>query len=128
MKQKVVIRLSMSDEKSRKKAFKTVVGHAGVESTALQGKEKDQIEVVGDGIDAVKLATLLRKNVGYAELVTVSPVGEKKDGDKKDDGKTDPSSTEPPVVWSTYPYVYSSVPHHLYQARDPYYDSNCTIM
>ncbi|KAL3508946.1 hypothetical protein ACH5RR_028347 [Cinchona calisaya] len=127
--QKVVIKLSMNDQKSRKKALKTVVGHSGVESTALQGQEKNQIEVIGEGIDAVQLTTLLRKNVGYAELVSVSPV---KADEKKGDGKIDDAkkTNEPStaVVWYSHPYVYSGVPHQMYEYRDPNYDTNCTIM
>ncbi|KAF2311866.1 hypothetical protein GH714_027048 [Hevea brasiliensis] len=65
---------------------------AGVESAALGKKDKSQIEVVGDGVDAVKLTSLLRKRLArgawmpclfpnngvYAELVSVSAVKEKK--------------------------------------------------
>ncbi|KAL3508941.1 hypothetical protein ACH5RR_028342 [Cinchona calisaya] len=134
MKQKVVIKLSMHDQKSRKKALQTVAGHTGVESTALQGQEKNQVEVVGEGIDAVVITTLLRKNVGYAELVSVSPVvqkkpDEKKEDDKKDDAKkTNKPST--PVIGSSppYPYVYSGVPYQMYEIREPSYDTCCTIM
>ncbi|KAL3508939.1 hypothetical protein ACH5RR_028340 [Cinchona calisaya] len=125
MKQKVVIKLSMHDQKSRKKALKTVAGHTGVESTALQGQEKNQIEVVGEGIDAVLLTTLLRKNVGYAEIVSVSPVGQKKDTEKKggDKSKKAEKTNEPP-----YPNVYNGVPYPMYEIREPSYDTCCTIM
>ncbi|KAL3508943.1 hypothetical protein ACH5RR_028345 [Cinchona calisaya] len=134
MKQKVVIKLSMHDQKSRKKALKTVAGHTGVESTALQGQEKNQIEVVGEGIDAVVLTTLLRKNLGYAEIVSVSPVGQKKPDEKKgDDKKDDAKKTNKPsapVIGSSHPdpYVYSGVPYQMYEIREPSYDTCCTIM
>ncbi|CAI9089006.1 OLC1v1023491C1 [Oldenlandia corymbosa var. corymbosa] len=125
-KQKVVIKVSMNDQKSRKKALKTVVGCIGVESTALQGKDKDQIEVVGEGIDAVEITTLLRKNVGYSEIVSVSAVPEKKE-DKKEDKKDDPKPTE--VVWATHPFIHHGVPpyQHFVEFRDPNPDP-CTIM
>ncbi|KDP22996.1 hypothetical protein JCGZ_01718 [Jatropha curcas] len=79
MKQKIVIKISMSSQKSRSKAMKIAVGVAGVESAALGGQDKSEIEVVGDGVDSVKLTTLLRKQVGYSELLSVSSVGEKKE-------------------------------------------------
>lgn len=94
---------------------------SGVESTAFQGQEKDKIEVVGDGIDAVALTTSLRKNVGFAELVSVSAVDDKKEAE--------PKPTQPDVIWSTHPYVYSgAAPYHVYGVRDCSYDPSCTIM
>uniref|UniRef100_A0A5B7CAQ1 HMA domain-containing protein n=1 Tax=Davidia involucrata TaxID=16924 RepID=A0A5B7CAQ1_DAVIN len=130
MKQKVVIKVSMNGQKSRSKAMKIAVGVSGVESAALQGQDKSQIEVTGDGVDAVALTTLLRKNVGYAELVSVSQVGEKKEGEKKqdpkkDDPKKNEATVHPPVVWTT------SNPYGVYQIqefRDPNYENNCSIM
>ncbi|KAL3502941.1 hypothetical protein ACH5RR_037390 [Cinchona calisaya] len=120
MKQKVVIEVYMKDQKSRIKALKTIVGQSGVESTALQGQEKNQIEVIGDGIDAVVLTTLLRKNVGRAVLLSVSPIGDKKEGDAKDGEK------EPQVItWYAHPHIYSGgVPnYHFCQVGDSYSDA-----
>ncbi|KAK3025523.1 hypothetical protein RJ639_042058 [Escallonia herrerae] len=77
--QKVVIEVSIHDQKSRSKATKIAVG---VESTALKGEGKNQLEVVGDGIDAVILTMLLRKNVGFEELDSVGP--DEKDDEKKE--------------------------------------------
>ncbi|XP_038705081.1 heavy metal-associated isoprenylated plant protein 46-like [Tripterygium wilfordii] len=109
MKQKIVIRVSMDGQKCRSqwcqslmsaagfsepnprsKTLKTVVSLQGVERAALGGSEKDEIEVTGDGIDAVKLTDLLRKKVGFAELVSVTPVEEKK--------KDEPAVV--PMFWS----------------------------
>ncbi|CAI0552172.1 unnamed protein product [Linum tenue] len=64
----------MNKEKSRPKAMKIVVGVHGVDSASLAGPDKTQIEVTGDGIDSVSLVTLLRRKVGFAELVSVGPV------------------------------------------------------
>ncbi|KAF2311820.1 hypothetical protein GH714_026922 [Hevea brasiliensis] len=83
MKQKFVIKLSVNSQKSHSKALRIAVGVLGVESAALGKKDKSQIEVVGDGVDAVKLTSLLRKRLArgawmpclfpnngvYAELV-----------------------------------------------------------
>ncbi|KAK4594195.1 hypothetical protein RGQ29_018040 [Quercus rubra] len=121
MKQAVVIQVSMDGqrnsfrttegEKARKKAMKIAVGLSGVESLALKGQQRDQIEVKGDNIDTVKLATLLRKKVGHASIVSVAE--EKKD-EKKD---------EPKIQWP------HGSPCAFYEIRDPCYDTNaCSIL
>ncbi|XP_010942541.1 heavy metal-associated isoprenylated plant protein 16 [Elaeis guineensis] len=84
-KQKVVIRLSMVDAKKRSKALKIVVGLDGVTSASVDGNEKDQIVVVGDGIDSFALVRKLRKRMKYAELVSVAPEDEKKEEAKPKD-------------------------------------------
>ncbi|XP_012485442.1 heavy metal-associated isoprenylated plant protein 16 [Gossypium raimondii] len=114
MKQKMVVKVTMSDEKSRSKALKVVVGFSGVESASLKGDDKSQIEVTGDGVDAVQLTSRLRKSVGHAELVSVSAV----DGEKKEENK-------PPAAY-VWPYnqplyVYQELPYAHQQ--DP-----CSIM
>ncbi|XP_021631648.1 disease resistance protein Pik-1 [Manihot esculenta] len=121
MKQKVVIRVPLNGEKSRSKAMKIAVSVSGVESAALGGQDKSQIEVVGD-VDPVKLTTQLRKCVGQAELLSVSAVGEKKE-EKKEEVKVQQ------MVW---PYV-GSVPHHQYMYEvvhpvEQYQDPFCSIM
>ncbi|RVW46209.1 Heavy metal-associated isoprenylated plant protein 16 [Vitis vinifera] len=83
MKQKVVIKVAMNGQKSRTKALKIAVGVSGVESAALKGQEKDEIEVTGEEIDVVALTFLLRKNVGNAEVVSVG-AAEKKEQKKEE--------------------------------------------
>ncbi|KAK0591081.1 hypothetical protein LWI29_035419 [Acer saccharum] len=68
MKQKVVIKVTMNGQKSRSKALKIVVGASGVESAAWKG---DNIEVTGEELDPACLTLLLRKKLGYADLVSV---------------------------------------------------------
>ncbi|XP_042974149.1 heavy metal-associated isoprenylated plant protein 16-like [Carya illinoinensis] len=85
MKQTVVIKVSMDGHKSifceldgqkaRSKALKIAVGLSGVVSASLKGEDRDQIEVKGDGIDTVKLVSLLRKNVGRADIIKVTEDG-----------------------------------------------------
>ncbi|PRQ52433.1 hypothetical protein RchiOBHm_Chr2g0155451 [Rosa chinensis] len=87
MKQKMVIRLSVHDERSRSKAMRTAVGVDGVDSASLP-LDKDQIEVTGNDVDVVLLTTLLRKNVKRAEVVSVSPV--KEEEEKKEEKKEEP--------------------------------------
>ncbi|KDP22988.1 hypothetical protein JCGZ_01710 [Jatropha curcas] len=134
MKQKMVIRVCMNGDKSRSKALQIAVGIYGVESAALGEKDKNQLEVIGEGVDPVKLTASLRKKMakpnllscvlpdnrmGYAELISVSAVGEKKE---------EPKKFEAPVVVSCggsvplpqYKYV-------CYGDPDPY-PSSCSIL
>ncbi|XP_059663951.1 heavy metal-associated isoprenylated plant protein 16-like [Cornus florida] len=111
MKQKVVIKVSMHCQKERTKAMKIAVGVSGVETLALKGEDMNQIEVTGDGIDAVSVTKLLRKKMGYAELVSVGPVGQKKPQDTM-------KVTVQPQVWPPY-----SCGHKIW-VDEP----NCSIM
>ncbi|XP_044501907.1 heavy metal-associated isoprenylated plant protein 16-like isoform X1 [Mangifera indica] len=91
--QKVVIKVtSMNGQKSLFKAMKIAAWVSGVESAASKEDYKTQIEITGDGMDAVALTSLLRKKEGYAELVSVGPAG---GGDKKDESK--PTETGPKI-------------------------------
>ncbi|KAI4305583.1 hypothetical protein L6164_028942 [Bauhinia variegata] len=120
MKQKVVIRVSMNDSKSRSKALKIAVGVCGVETAALKGEEKDQIEVTGEDIDAVELTTLLRKGIGFSELVSVGPV------EKKEEKPAEPTVYAWPYVYggSAYQTHYQTYPIPIYQYQEP----SCSIM
>ncbi|XP_050206657.1 disease resistance protein Pik-1-like [Mercurialis annua] len=98
MKQKMVIKVDMHGHKSRSKALQIVVGIYGVTSASLGEKDKSQLEVIGEGVDAVKLTRSLRKRLGkwphctcllprnkaYAELISVSEVKEEKKEEKKE--------------------------------------------
>ncbi|KAF9609584.1 hypothetical protein IFM89_017446 [Coptis chinensis] len=78
MTQKVVIRVfSMNNAKSRTKAMKIAVSVPGVISVELKGDSKNEIELTGEGIDSTCLTILLRKKVGFTELVSVTPIPEK---------------------------------------------------
>ncbi|CAI0552174.1 unnamed protein product [Linum tenue] len=98
--------------------MRIVVGVHGVDSASLAGPDKTQIEVTGDGIDSVALVTLLRKKVGFSELVSVGSLEEKK--------PVEDSKPPTPVVWS-YEYA-GGPPHHVYQmnpaAGGYYYNNN----
>ncbi|KAJ4943978.1 hypothetical protein NE237_000155 [Protea cynaroides] len=120
MKQKIVIKVTLTGNKSRPKAMKIAVSQPGVESVAFQGAEKEQLVVIGDGIDSIVLITLLRKSLGYADLLTVgAPDGEKKEEKKE--------LVIHPVSWST---IYQDVqPYYTYQERScNYQEPSCTIM
>ncbi|XP_041028245.1 heavy metal-associated isoprenylated plant protein 16-like [Juglans microcarpa x Juglans regia] len=104
MKQTVVIKVEMDGHKSffgeldgqkvRSKALKIAVGISGVVSASLKGDEKNQIELKGEGIDSVKLTKLLRKKVGFADIITVA------------DDKIEEKKEEPKVEYMAWPYNY----------------------
>ena len=94
----------------------------GVESAALKGTNKDEIEVVGDMVDAVELTKSLRKNLGYAELVSVAPAtgsDQKKAEEKKKE------ATMAAVAWPTYTYG-GVQPYYAYQV--PNHEPSCSVM
>ncbi|EEF37797.1 conserved hypothetical protein [Ricinus communis] len=63
MKQKMVIKVEMNGDKSRSKALQIIVSSYGVTSASLGEKDKSQLVVVGEGVDAVKLTNSLRKKL-----------------------------------------------------------------
>lgn len=94
VKQKIVLKLPLDGERNKRKAFKAAVGMAGVTSATLEG---DKIIIVGDGVDPIALTTMLRRNLGKAELLSISSGDDKKKdggygygygygGEKKKDG------------------------------------------
>ena len=114
--------MSMVDQKkSRTKAMKIAATAFGVQSVALSGDAKDQIEVTGEGIDTVELAKLLRKKIGSGDLISVGPA---KAEDKKDEKKNEASVV--PLVWGSQPYYYNSYP--VVYAHDHYDSPSCTLM
>ena len=105
MKQKIVIQLSMSCDKSRAKALTMAARAAGVTSMGITGDARDQLEVVGDGVDPVCLVSCLRKKLGHAQIIKVEEV--KKPEEKK---KEDPKPPAPmPVPVHPPPYFYPQI-------------------
>ncbi|KAL0904710.1 hypothetical protein M5K25_026849 [Dendrobium thyrsiflorum] len=72
---KVVLKLSMENNKQRAKALKCVTKLLGIVSMSA---DDEKITVVGEGIDPVKLTNMLRKKIRCVELVMVNPVKEEK--------------------------------------------------
>ncbi|KAK4484771.1 hypothetical protein RD792_007365 [Penstemon davidsonii] len=68
MLQKIIIRVQMKCGKCRSKAMSIAAMSSGVESVKLEGEKKDQVVVIGDGVDAAGMAYLLKKKVGHAKL------------------------------------------------------------
>ncbi|KAK1391429.1 HMA domain-containing protein [Heracleum sosnowskyi] len=124
MMQKVLIRVTMVDQKkSRTKAMQIAATVFGVESVALKGADKDQLEVIGEGIDTVELAKLLRKKVGGADLLSVGPAKEeKKPAAAAAPAKKNETPAVPVQMW-TYPMPLS---YPVYEIRES--EPNCSIM
>ncbi|KAK4431429.1 Heavy metal-associated isoprenylated plant protein 39 [Sesamum alatum] len=137
---KVVLKLEFADEKIKQKAMKTVSGLSGLESIALDPKDK-KLTVTGD-IDPVAVVAKLRK-LCRTEIVSVGPAKEpekKKDEPKKEEPKKEePKKKDGPKedaaqllkAYQAYyqqPYYYHH--HHQYQpyqqppaaAAAPYYN------
>ncbi|XP_073154144.1 heavy metal-associated isoprenylated plant protein 47-like [Henckelia pumila] len=74
LQQKIVFRVQICRCKCPREALVVASKAKGVESVELEGQEKDLVAVVGDGIDIVDLADRLRKKLGRAGIVRVSPL------------------------------------------------------
>ncbi|KAL8031781.1 hypothetical protein ABFS82_13G049200 [Erythranthe guttata] len=128
MKKKIVVKVSMNDDKSRTKAMQISVGISGVESAAITGQERDRVEVVGDDVDAVELTRQLRKNVAYAELVSVGEAKKEAPATAAAAAVVAPAP-QPGVVWTSYAAPYDGFPQYpIYEMRSPSYEPSCTIM
>ncbi|KAJ3693205.1 hypothetical protein LUZ60_008685 [Juncus effusus] len=90
-KQKMVVKLSLDDAKKRTKALTTAVTMDGILSVAIDG---DKLVAIGEGTDVITLTTLLRRKLGYADLISVT--SENKGEEKKEQ-----------KICVNYPYQYS---------------------
>ncbi|VVA35264.1 PREDICTED: heavy [Prunus dulcis] len=77
-KQKITIEAQIQCDKCRSQAMKIAVAEDGVISVAFQGPNRDKMVITGDGVDAADMAKSLRKKLGYADLVSVEEITEKK--------------------------------------------------
>ncbi|KDP35554.1 hypothetical protein JCGZ_08992 [Jatropha curcas] len=72
MQQKIVLKVDMKCNRCRTEALKVVAKADGVNFLGLEGQNKEKVVVIGDGVDAVNLATNLRKKVGHTEIISVA--------------------------------------------------------
>lgn len=92
-------------------------------SASIDGAEKNQMVVVGDGVDSVTLTTLLRKRMGFAELVSVITLQEKKAEEYKQ------AQSTPVVAWPSYGGGYPTQYYYpVNSVEERYPDSSCCIM
>ncbi|GLT31222.1 hypothetical protein SLA2020_059740 [Shorea laevis] len=87
---KVVVKLDVYEEKSKKKAMKIVSSISGVNSVSMDMKDK-KLTVTGD-VDAVVIVNKLRK-ICCTEIVSVGP--EKEEKKKEEPKKEEPKKEEP---------------------------------
>ncbi|CAD6263418.1 unnamed protein product [Miscanthus lutarioriparius] len=131
MKQKMVIKVSMPCERSRSKAMTLAARADGVISMAITGDAKEKLEVVGDGVDPVRLVSCLRRKVGHAEILQVEEVKDK----KPEEEKKKPEEPKPPQPVAVHPppqcypggyhYYRHPPPPPMVVCEEP---SSCTIM
>ncbi|WOK92019.1 hypothetical protein Cni_G00710 [Canna indica] len=126
MKQEITIKVQMNCDKCRTKAMKLVASAGRVDSVALAGDSRDQLVVVGDGVDAVYLTCILRKKLKYADIVKLEE-GKKKEEQKK---KKEEEEKKKALEWYCYPNYPHPYPHVIHY--DDYYcnsnPNNCSIM
>ncbi|XP_031481058.1 heavy metal-associated isoprenylated plant protein 47-like [Nymphaea colorata] len=95
MAQKLVLDVPLYCQKCRTKALKIAAVAHGVTSVALEGENKVQLVVVGEGVDPVCLVKALRKKVGYTQMINFAPLSKDAgEGDKS----TEDKDTKPPTV------------------------------
>ncbi|KAK4575573.1 hypothetical protein RGQ29_026507 [Quercus rubra] len=92
MKQKIVIKVQMACDKCRAKAMKIAAIADGVISVAVEGADKDQLVVIGEGVDSANLTCSLRKKLCYATLLGVEEVKEK-DQEPEPEEEKEPSTS-----------------------------------
>nr|XP_023887265.1 heavy metal-associated isoprenylated plant protein 47-like [Quercus suber]POE67576.1 heavy metal-associated isoprenylated plant protein 47 [Quercus suber]POE67577.1 heavy metal-associated isoprenylated plant protein 47 [Quercus suber] len=64
----------MPCDKCRRKAMKIASKANGVNSVAIEGSDRDQLVVIGEGVDSANLTCSLRKKLCYAVLRSVEEV------------------------------------------------------
>jgi hypothetical protein len=137
--QKIVIRVHMECDRCRSKALALVAATAGVDSVALAGDARDQVVVVGDDVDSVKLTSALRRKVGPADIVQVAAEAKKEDAGSKPPAPAATAAVLPEFVASStwycqqYPQPAAVVYGHpadgyAYYGCETRTDSICSIM
>ncbi|GFQ05826.1 putative late blight resistance protein homolog r1b-12 [Phtheirospermum japonicum] len=118
MTQKMVVRVDVHDEKEKQKAMKAVSSLTGIESLAVDMKER-KITVIGD-VDPVQVVGKLRK-YWHTELLTVGPAKEpeKKNEANKNDKKETEKIADQLIKFHNYQYYpYYTKYYPVYSAEE----------
>ncbi|XP_073098613.1 heavy metal-associated isoprenylated plant protein 47-like [Elaeis guineensis] len=120
MKKQIVIKVQMNCGKCRSKAMKLAASADGVDSIKIDGEDKNQLVVIGEGVDPVILTGILRKKMGHSEIVKVEEM-------KKGDGETksEKPKVEPNIAWYGYP---TTQPMVVYDVPYDSIPSGCFIL
>ncbi|GLJ10202.1 hypothetical protein SUGI_0123940 [Cryptomeria japonica] len=94
---KMVLQLTIEDEKRKRKALKVVAAVEGVDSVAVDMKEK-KMTVIGEADPVFVTARLRKFGFNFAELQSVGPA--------KDEKKEEEKPENPTVVYVQRPYYY----------------------
>ncbi|GLJ10188.1 hypothetical protein SUGI_0123670 [Cryptomeria japonica] len=131
----MVLKLSMEDEKSKKRALKAIARFEGVDSIAVDMTQK-QITVEGDA-DPVCVTSKLRK-FGYTELLSFGPAKDEKkeseDKKPKEKEKAEPEEKKPkeekPEQLPPPLICYPATPIYYYHYDDvrDQYPNSCIIV
>ncbi|KAF8703398.1 hypothetical protein HU200_032201 [Digitaria exilis] len=109
--QKIVIKLTMPNARSRSQAMALAAEANGVNSIGITGDLKDRLEVVGEGIDVTCLVMCLRKKLCHAEILQVEEVKNKKPEEKKKPEEPKPKPcTCPGPCWCAAGYCPPPLP------------------
>jgi len=79
----------------------------------VTGAGRDQLEVVGDGVDTVCLVKCLRRKLGHADILKVEEVKDKKPEEKKPE--------EPKIIADPPPYCYPGYYYHHHHLPAPWW-------
>ncbi|KAG5225238.1 disease resistance protein [Salix suchowensis] len=108
--EQVVIEVNLDSSKAGYLASKLAAEIEGVESVELGGPDRNLLEVIGEGVDAAHLVTLLRKKFGNAKLISTGPVKEPMKDIMEDEPVLIKEEENEPVL---QPPVPPSIPHCL---------------
>lgn len=90
----------------------------------IAGERKDQVVVVGNGVDSINLTMSLRKKLGHASVLSVEEVTDKPKPTQATSTPTQATSTPSPVSWAYCAYQPPLIYKPVYEEDPP----NCSIV
>ncbi|XP_022922259.1 heavy metal-associated isoprenylated plant protein 39-like [Cucurbita moschata] len=123
---KVVLKVEISDSKTKKKVLSAVSGLSGIVSMATDAKE-NKITVIGTA-DPIEIVKKVRKIWPSAYIISVGP--EKEEPKKVEPKKQDPPTPKiEPIDWAkAYTALQSyPTPHYYYSCQEQYNPNACVI-